>query len=446
MDTKVESNLMIGPDDKVPAGEATLLGLQHVLAMDVYVPPIILAGMLSMGALDSQGLLQGTFLAAGIGTILQTVLFMKMPMSQGPSFVPLGAAAGIALAGGGLAGYGMGTLIGALVVGSLAMVLLGLTGVFQKIINKLVPAVVGGTIITCVGLSLIPSALNDNIFLAQGNIYQNIELASATALTLLVCVGISIRFPRVQKIFRTGSIVIALLVGTLLSALMGRFDWQSVAKAAWFGFPQRTILHWGIHFDLTAILTFLIIYAIITTETTGTWFAMGAVTNQKITNQQWNRGIIGEGLSCLVAALSGATPVTGYSTNAGVISITGVASKRVFVAAGAWFIVLGFFSKLSAFLAAVPAPVIGGVFAIITVTIMLNGLNVIRGIQTQASDLYIIGLPIILTLAIVLLPKTVTNHAPQLVQYLLGSPVAIAAVCAIVLNLLMPRDHKLTHL
>ena len=56
MDTKVESNLMIGPDDKVPAGEATLLGLQHVLAMDVYVPPIILAGMLSMGALDSQGL------------------------------------------------------------------------------------------------------------------------------------------------------------------------------------------------------------------------------------------------------------------------------------------------------------------------------------------------------------------------------------------------------
>lgn len=421
MDTKVESNLMIGPDDKVPAGEATLLGLQHVLAMDVYVPPIILAGMLSMGALDSQGLLQGTFLAAGIGTILQTVLFMKMPMSQGPSFVPL-------------------------VVGSLAMVLLGLTGVFQKIINKLVPAVVGGTIITCVGLSLIPSALNDNIFLAQGNIYQNIELASATALTLLVCVGISIRFPRVQKIFRTGSIVIALLVGTLLSALMGRFDWQSVAKAAWFGFPQRTILHWGIHFDLTAILTFLIIYAIITTETTGTWFAMGAVTNQKITNQQWNRGIIGEGLSCLVAALSGATPVTGYSTNAGVISITGVASKRVFVAAGAWFIVLGFFSKLSAFLAAVPAPVIGGVFAIITVTIMLNGLNVIRGIQTQASDLYIIGLPIILTLAIVLLPKTVTNHAPQLVQYLLGSPVAIAAVCAIVLNLLMPRDHKLTHL
>ena len=185
-----------------------------------------------------------------------------------------------------------------------------------------------------------------------------------------------------QKLFKTGSIVIALLVGTLVSASMGRFDWKSVADSAWFSFPQRTMLHWGISFNLTSILTFIIIYAILTTETTGTWFAMGAVTNHKITSRQWNHGIIGEGLSCLVAALAGTTPVTGYSTNAGVISITG------------------------------------------------------------EFDLYIIGLPIILTLALVLLPSKVTNAAPQMIQYLLGSPIAIAAITAIVLNLLMPSRHN----
>ncbi|WP_251548218.1 uracil-xanthine permease family protein [Limosilactobacillus caecicola] len=439
MDEHVERSLVIGPDDHIPTGEATLLGLQHVLAMDVYVPPIVLAGLLSMGAADTSGLLQSTFLAAGVGTILQTAVFMRMPMSQGPSFVPLTAAAGIVLASGGLKGGGMATLIGSMVVGAIILVLLGMSGVFQKIINRLVPAVVGGTIITCVGLSLIPSALNSDIFEASGNIYQNIELASVTALIMLVCVGISIRFPRVQKIFRTGSIVIALLCGALMSASMGRFDWKTVADAPWFSLPQRTIFHWGINFNLTSILTFVILYAIITTETTGTWFAMGAVTNHKITNQQWNRGIIGEGLSCLFAGLCGTTPVTGYSTNAGVVSITGVASKRVFIAAGGWFVVLGFFSKLSAFITAIPEPVIGGVFALITVTIMLNGLNVIRGIKTSDADLYIIGLPIILTLAIILLPTHLTNHAPQMVQYLLGSPIAVAALAAIILNLLMPR-------
>ncbi len=88
------SNLFIGPDDKIGNGEASLLGLQHVLAMDVYVPPVILAMMLSMSFSEKMGLLQVAFLAAGIGTIIQTAVFMKMPISQGPSFVPLTAASG----------------------------------------------------------------------------------------------------------------------------------------------------------------------------------------------------------------------------------------------------------------------------------------------------------------------------------------------------------------
>lgn len=169
---------------------------------------------------------------------------------------------------------------------------------------------------------------------------------------------------------------------------------------------------------------------------------MGAVINHQLTKNQWNRGLIGEGLSCFVSSILGATPVTGYSTNAGVISITGVASKRVFISAGIWFMILGFFSKLSAFLAAIPAPVIGGVFAIICVTIMLNGLNVIRRLDLGESSLYVIGLPIVLTLALVLLPATVTKESPQLVQYLLGSPIAVAAIAAILLNLCMPSDQQ----
>lgn len=435
------SNLIIGPDDKIGNVEAGLLGLQHVLAMDVYVPPVILAMMLAMSVGDKMGLLQVTFLAAGIGTIIQTAIFMKMPVSQGPSFVPLTAAAGVVLANGGVKN-GMATLLGALVVGAVLLMLLGVSGAFYKIINTLVPAIVGGTIITCVGLSLIPTALNSNIFQAAGNINQNMILAGITALTLLVSISISIHFPKLQRIFRTGAIIIALLVGTVVATMMGRFDWNTVGNAAWFSLPQGTALHYGISFSPSAILTFIIIYAILTTETTGTWFAMGAVTNHQITNKQWNRGIIGEGVSCLIAALLGTTPVTGYSTNAGIISITGIASKRVFISAGIWFILLGFFTKISAFLSAIPVPVIGGVFAIICVTIMLNGLRVIRNLKESESDIYVIGVPIILTLALVLIPAAVVKEAPQMLQYLLGSPIAAAAVAAIILNLVMTKRER----
>lgn len=432
-----DNGLLYGPEDKVSYFQSGLLGLQHVLAMDVYVPPLIIAGLLSMSVVQKTGFLQAAFLACGIGTILQTKFFMKLPVSQGPSFVPIGAVAGVYLANGGPNG-GMATVLGSLIVGAVLLILLGLSGIM---INTLVAALIGGTIITCVGLSLLPSALNDNIFKATGNVGQNIEIAAITGFVMLLAITIGIRIPQLQRLFRVSSIIIALIAGTVAASFMGRFDWSSVNNAPWFSIPQFTSFHYGFHFSLPAILTFIVIYMALTTETTGTWFAMSAVVGEKISKKQWNQGIIGEGLSCFFAAILGTTPMTGYSTNAGVISITGVASRRVFISAGIWFIILGFFGKLSAFLSAVPAPVIGGIFSIICVIIMLNGLNVIRYLNTNESAIYILGIPIVLTMAVILVPSHLVNSTPQIIQYLLGSPITIAAVSAIILNLIM-GDHR----
>ncbi|KRM99371.1 uracil-xanthine transport protein [Loigolactobacillus rennini DSM 20253] len=439
MDLANKAGLIVGPDEAIKAHTATLLGLQHVLAMDVYVPPFIIAGLLAMSMDAKMALIQITFFAAGIGTILQTRYFMKMPMTQGPSFVPIGAIAGIYLANGG-GQHGLATVFGSLLVGAVLVILFGLSGFFQKIIRYLVPSLVGGTIITVVGLSLIPSALNDNIFQAGGNLNQNVILGVVTATILVTCVAISLRFPRLARAFKVSSIIIALLGGSLLAASMGRFSFKSIATAPWFSLPSFAVTHYGFHFSLSAILTMIVIYAVLLTETSGTWFAMSAILQEPMTDKQWNRGIIGEGLSCLIAALAGSTPMTGYSTNAGVISITGVASKRAFIAAGVWFIGFSFIGKLAAFLAAIPAPVIGGVFAIICSTIMLSGLQVIRQQQFAERDLYIIGLPIIMTLALILIPEQLTKEAPQLIQYLLSSPVAVSAILAIALNQILPQQ------
>ncbi|WP_268912509.1 uracil-xanthine permease family protein [Lentilactobacillus sp. SPB1-3] len=434
--TNKENGLLYGPEDKVSYFQSGLLGLQHVLAMDVYVPPLIMAGLLSMTLTQKTGFLQAAFLACGVGTIIQTKFFLKMPISQGPSFVPIGAVAGI-YAAYGAANGGMGTVLGSIAIGALLLIGLGVSGIYQKIINKLVPALVGGTIITCVGLSLLPSALNDNIFKAGGNVDQNIEVAAVTGGTMLLAIIIGLRMPQFQKLFRVSSIVIALTVGTIFASSRGMVDWSVVANADWVSLPKFTALHYGFHFSLPAIFTFVIIYMVLTTETTGTWFAMSAIIGEPLSKKQWNRGIIGEGISCLIAAFLGTTPMTGYSTNAGIVSITGVASKRVFISASIWFIILGFFGKLSAFLSAVPAPVIGGIFAIICVIIMLNGLNVIRRLNVTESTTYILGIPIVLTMGVILLPTKVMDSAPQMIQYLLGSPITVGAVSAIILNLLM---------
>lgn len=438
---KSADQLMVAPDADISTGQAVLLVLQHLLAMDVYVVPIIIAGMLSLPLANKMGLIQATFLAAGVGTILQTGVFMKMPVTQGASFVPLGALAGIYMAAG-RGTIGMATIFGSLIVGAFFVLFLGFTRAVPKLIHKFVPSLVGGTIITNVGLSLIPSALNDNIFQASGNLNINVLLGMITAGALVFCVIISLHFPQYNRIFRLGSILIALTVGTTAAALMGQFSFKSVLTAPWFSLPKFSLTSYGLHFSLSPILTMLIIYMVLMTETTGTWFAVSAVTGTKLTPQRINRGVFGEGISCLVSALVGSTPVTGYSTNAGIISITGVASKKAFISAGVWFILFSFVGKLSALLAAIPSAVIGGVFAIICSTIMLNGLRVVSQSHFAERDLYILGIPIILTLALVLMPSSLKNEVPTFAQYLLDSPIATAAITAIVLNQLLPENSQ----
>jgi NCS2 family nucleobase:cation symporter-2 len=356
-------------------------------------------------------------------------VFMRMPVTQGASFVPLGALAGIYLAAGG-GNTGMATIFGSLIVGAVFVLLLGFSHTVPKLIHKFVPSLVGGTIITNVGLSLIPSALNDNIFKASGHLNTNVLLGVITAATLVICVIISLHLPQFDRVFRLGSILIALAVGTISAAFMGDLSLSSVANAPWFSLPKFAISSYGLRFSLSPILTMLIIYVVLMTEITGT----------KLTTQRINCGVFGEGVSCLVSALVGATPVTGYSTNAGIISITGVASKRAFISAGIWFVLFSFVGKLSALLAAIPSAVIGGVFAIICSTIMLNGLKVVSQSHFVERDLYILGIPIILTMALVLMPSSLKTEAPTFVQYLLDSPIATAAITAIVLNQLLPDN------
>jgi NCS2 family nucleobase:cation symporter-2 len=70
---------------------------------------------------------------------------------------------------------------------------------------------------------------------------------------------------------------------------------------------------------------------------------------------------------------------------------------------------------------------------------MLSGLNVIGDLNMTGNKGYIIGVPIVMTLALVFLPDKVINDAPQMIQYLLGSPITVAAVTAVILNLVLNK-------
>ncbi len=59
---------------------------------------------------------------------------MKLPVCQGPSFVPVGAIIGIYFGA-----NGMDTVLGASIVGAAAVILLGFTGIYKYIVRHFIP-------------------------------------------------------------------------------------------------------------------------------------------------------------------------------------------------------------------------------------------------------------------------------------------------------------------
>lgn len=429
------TGLTVGVDQKVPLGQAILLGLQHVLAMDVYVPPFIIATSLALTGDVSTGLIQSTFLGAGIASLIQVLFFLRLPVCQGPSFVPVGAIIGL------YAGtQGFDAVFGACLVGAACVILLGLSGLYKRAVHRFVPPVVSGTVIMIVGLTLLPSAFSSNIFVESEalSMGQNVLLACVSACVMILFSMLGVYQPKIGRVFRICSVIIALAAGCLVAWAMGGLDLSSVATTPLFSLPHVAFVNYGFAFDPSAILTMLVIFLVLLAETTGTWYAVSSVIGKPLSDEQINRGVIGEGIGCFIGAFLGTTPVTGYSTNAGIISITGVASRRVFVCAAGWFIALSFIGKLSALIMAIPSAVIGGVFAVVCSIIMLNGFRQMKSEPLTERQLYIIGVPIAVAVGLLFIPDALVAGAPTLLQYLLDSPIAVSALVAIVLNKALP--------
>jgi len=408
-----------------------LIGLQHVLAMDIFIPPMILAGLLSLSVGETTLLIQMTFLACGIATVIQAGFAMKLPVMQGPSFVPLSALATIGTTS------GLPVMVGSLMPGALFIALLGYPlKLFSKLVRTFIPKIVAGTVIIVVGIALMPNAIQ-SIYTAPGGFGPNVLIASVTGSVLILSMYFGEKFKHLTFI-KLASVIVALTLGTLVASFYGMVDFSQVQEAGWFALPH--VFAFGAPvFELEAVLLMVFIYFIIMIETTGTWFTVSEVTDEKLSDNRLNGGSFGEGFGCFVGSLFGGTPVTGYSSNAGVLAITGVKSRYPVIAGGIILILLGMMPKLMSVLASIPASGISSVFAVICLIVMMNGFRVVKDVTFTERNMLIIGLPITLTFFTTFLPGEVFETMPTILTYVLSSGVAVGALAAVILNKLLPE-------
>ena len=424
------TKLLVGVDDRVNPGHAVVLGLQHLLSTDLYVFPILLAGIVGLNFQDSTFLVQMCFFTCGIATIIQTFFCMRLPVVQGASFICLSALGVIG------ATQGMATVAGAIIPGAIILILLGVTGLFAKFVERCIPPFIGGIVIMIVGMSLSTTAMTGIVTNSNEKMSANLVSGFIAAGTLLVLTVVEYRTAsRYLGIF---SVLISIATGCIAAAIMGTLDFSSVSTASWFQLPQ--LFYFGYpQFDPSSIAIVTFLYFLILCETTGTWITVADVTGSELTSKRYNLAVIGEGLGCLISSMFSGTPLTGYSTNAGIISITKVASRQVIGACGGLLILLGLCPKIMAVLASIPGPVISGVLLIICQILVVNGLKVVRQQTIDSRSGIIIGLSIVLTIGSMSIPSDVIAMFPTYVQYFLASGTAVGALSAVVLNLVLPQ-------
>src|SRR6266508_2872476 len=199
-------------DERYPPGQLLAYGTQHILTMygGVIAPPLIVGGAAGLAPSDLALLVTAGLFVSGLATLLQTLglgpFGSRLPIVQGISFASVSTMVAIA------SGDGLRPVFGAIVVAGL--IGLVLSTFFAQLV-RLFPAVVTGSIITVIGLSLMPVAFR----WAMGNNDQapdfgSMENIGYAGLTLLVILTISRVF---QGAISRLSILIGLAVGTLVA-------------------------------------------------------------------------------------------------------------------------------------------------------------------------------------------------------------------------------------
>lgn len=422
-------------DGRVPILKAIPFGLQHVLAMFVanITPIIILANVVGIGTETSSALIQNCMIIAGIGTLVQLYpiwrIGSRLPIVMGISFTFLSLAIAIATT------QGMGTLMGAVIVGGIVE---GCLGLFPNQWTKLIPHVVAATVVTAIGFSLLPIGANS---FAGGQ--GAADFGSATnwiigSVTLLACLVTQV-FAR--GFLRSLSVLVGLAVGYALSVCMGVVDFSALNKVDVVALPS--FMPFTPEFRLDAILAIVCVYLVSATETIGDTSAIcSGALGRSVHKREMGSSVACDGFVSTVAGLFGCTPITSFSQNVGLATMSKVINRSTIAVGAAIMIIGGLFPAVGTILTTIPQPVLGGCTIMMFGSILFAGFGMLAKSGFSQRNMIIVSLSLSVGLGFTQATGLFAIF-PKIVQTVFAENcVAVVFLLAVLLNLILPKEKE----
>ncbi len=428
-------------DGRVPIGKAIPFGLQHVLAMFVanVAPLIIIASVavyngVPFTAAETAQLLQNCMLIAGIGTLVQLYPVWKvgsgLPVVMGLSFTFLAAAMTTA-------SQDYGIMVGAIIVGGCFEGILGLTAKYWR---RIISPTLSACVVISIGLSILNvgvSSFGSSSAYPLGS-WQNLLVAVITLAAALVF------HTMLKGVAKQLYVLLGMLVGYVVSIFFGMVD---------FGTMADTISQLGVvavprlfaykpQFQLGAIFSFALVFIVSAVETIGdTTATCTGGLGRDITEKELSGSLCCDGfVSAISGGVFGCSPITSFSQNVGLISMTHVVNRYCIMFGALAMILGGLFPPVGAFFTTLPDCVLGGCTVIMFGSIMMSGVKMLQDAGMTNRSTLIAATSICLGVGVTEVDGFFDNLPAVFGEVFAGNMVAGVFVVGLIMELCLPRD------
>lgn len=416
--------------------QAFPLALQHVVAMIVgcVTPAIVIAGVAGLEGSDKVIFVQAALFIAAISTLIQLFpiggkIGSGLPVIMGVSFAYLPSMQAIA------GNFDIATILGAQLIGGIVAVFVG---IFVKKLRVLFPPLITGTVVFTIGLSLYPTAVK---YMAGGASSPNYG-AWQNWLVGFITLAVVIALNHFAKgILKLASILIGMIVGYIVSGFFGMIDFSAIASAGVFEIPRP--MYFGMKFEVSAIVTMVILFVINSIQAIGDFSATSAGgLDREPTDKELSGGIVAYGITNIFGSFFGGLPTATFSQNVGIVATTKVVNRVVLGLAAAIILLAGFVPKFSALLTTIPQCVLGGATISVFASIAMTGIKLVTQQPLTYRNTSIVGLAVALGMGITQCSDALAT-LPAWVTTVFGkSPVVVTTIVAITLNLILPKEKK----
>lgn len=422
-------------DGKVPFWKSVPFGLQHVLAMFVanIAPIMIVTGASGLDAREMAALIQTAMIMAGIGTLVQLFTVWKLgarlPIVMGISFTFVSVFCYIGPK------WGYGAVIGATLVGG---VIEGVLGFFAKYWRKLISPIVSACVVTAIGFSLLSVGANSFAGGSGAADFGSAQNWILGTITLICCICFNI-FAKGH--LKQLAVLFGLVVGYIVALFMGKVDLSALRDVAIVSLPD--FMPYKPVFNLSAIVSVIMIFLVSATETIGDTSAMtSTVLGREATDREISGSLACDGLVSSLSACFGCMPITSFSQNVGLLAMTKVINRRT-IATGAGILILaGIFPAFGAVLATLPEAVLGGCTIMMFGNIVVSGVQMIGACGYSQRNITIAALSLSIGLGFTQVPE-MFNIFPSIVRTIFAENcVAVVFLAALILNLIMPKEKE----